>query len=252
MNHAQQIQLKFSRYPMDTYPDEDKVTIDPVKLLGLPLKIHEMLRRPEFNHIISWLPHGRAWKVHKPKAFEDEVIPKFFVSCKYTSFVRQANGWGFRRILKGQDRNAYYHRYFLRGRSDLCRLMKRPGVRQKFPLNPDTEPDFYTMPPIEQDHTLVALERKESSGNRAVKNAAEVHRQSLEKYGSGFCKVENRSVSFQDCNSSGTSPTLDLVKSRQVPIGDIYTRDIEGASYELNSDPLAHYDAVNNGIYNKR
>ena len=46
MNHAQQIQLKSSRYPMDTYPDEDKVTIDPVKLLGLPLKIHEMLRRP--------------------------------------------------------------------------------------------------------------------------------------------------------------------------------------------------------------
>ena len=202
----------------------------------------------EFNHIISWLPHGRAWKVHKPKAFEDEVIPKFFVSCKYTSFVRQANGWGFRRILKGQDRNAYYHRYFLRGRSDFCRLMIRPGVRQKFPLNPDTEPDFYTMPPIEQDHTLVALERKESSGNRAVKNAAEVHRQSIEKdcieHSRNIVKYETRSILYANDQSRGEMHQLICGnQSRQVPIGDKYTRDVEGVPYEVNSNPLAHYEA---------
>jgi len=117
------------------------------------------------------MPHGRAWKVHKPKAFEEKVIPQFFVCCKYSSFVRQANGWGFRRMSQGADRNAYYHRYFLRGRVDLCRLMKRPGVNQKPPIDPRREPNFYSMPDPRDDTSLDALAQRAGSGNRAVREA---------------------------------------------------------------------------------
>lgn len=151
------------------YPDEED--IDPVKMLGFPLKLQEMLSRDELSDIISWMPHGRAWKVHKPKAFEEKVIPQFFVCCKYSSFVRQANGWGFRRMSQGADRNAYYHRYFLRGRADLCRLMKRPGVNQKPPIDPSREPNFYSMPDPRDDTTLDALAQRAGSGNRAVREA---------------------------------------------------------------------------------
>ena len=162
------------------------------------------------------MPHGRAWKIHKPKAFEEKVVPLFFFSCKYSSFVRQANGWGFRRICKGLDRNAYYHRFFLRGRLDLCRLMKRPGVRQKVTATPENEPDFYKMPLIEEDNRLFALDVLEGSGNRAVKKAAEI-----------YSEIQRRTTKEQS----------------QIPVGDIFTLDAEDESYKTNSDPLSHYEA---------
>jgi hypothetical protein len=55
----------------------------------------------------------------------------------------QANGWGFRRITQGRDRNSYYHPLFLRGLPHHCKKMKRPGVSQKQTADPDHEPDLY-------------------------------------------------------------------------------------------------------------
>ena len=180
---------------------------------------------------MSWLSHGRAWKVHKPKAFEEKVIPQFFIRCKYTSFVRQANGWGFRRISIGPDRNAYYHRYFLQGRVDLCRLMKRPGVQEKFPIDPNTEPNFYRMPPIDEDPRVSELEKQESSGNRAVKNAEVVHYQ----------QVGNQRDDYEKKLSVPSIGSADFPTTRP---GDMYTLDIQDVHYSINSDPLGHYNAT--------
>jgi len=70
------------------------------------------------------------------------VVPKYFEHAKFSSFIRQANGWGFRRITTGRDRNAYYHPRFLRGLPHLCKEMKRPGVSEKMAADPDHEPDL--------------------------------------------------------------------------------------------------------------
>lgn len=79
----------------------------------------------------------------KPREFECRVIPKYFEHAKFSSFIRQANGWGFRRITTGHDRNSYYHPRFLRGLPHLCKLMKRPGVSEKVATDPENEPDLY-------------------------------------------------------------------------------------------------------------
>jgi hypothetical protein len=105
--------------------------------------MHAILSRDDYKDVIDWLPHGRAWRVLKPREFEIKVIPKFFEHAKFSSFVRQANGWGFRRITQGRDRNAYYHPQFLRGLPHLCKQMKRPGVSEKKATDPNEEPDFY-------------------------------------------------------------------------------------------------------------
>lgn len=80
-----------------------------IRIQKLPAKLHAMLSTAEFQHIISWLPHGRSWKVHNPNAFVQHVIPKYFEYTNYNSFIRLVNAWGFRRITKGPDRNSYYH-----------------------------------------------------------------------------------------------------------------------------------------------
>ena len=74
-----------------------------------PAKLHLILARTDVSDIITWCSHGRAWKVLNPKAFVEEIIPMYFRHCKYNSFTRQVNGWGFRRITQGPDQNAYYH-----------------------------------------------------------------------------------------------------------------------------------------------
>lgn len=105
---------------------------DPLTPLCIPgqvpnflAKLHAILARSDLEGIITWLPHGRAWRVINIPEFESQVIPKYFVHAKYTSFIRQANGWGFRRMIQGPDHGAYYHERFLRGLPHLCKKMKR-------------------------------------------------------------------------------------------------------------------------------
>lgn len=74
-----------------------------------PVKLHMILSNPEFEDVITWLPHGRSWTIHNHKAFEERVIPLYFRHVRFASFARQVNGWGFRRVTQGSDYNSYYH-----------------------------------------------------------------------------------------------------------------------------------------------
>lgn len=95
---------------------------------NFPTKLHDMLSREEFQDVIAWAPHGRSFRVLKPKAFESRVLTRYFRHGKYNSFMRQVNGWGFRRITQGPDFNSYYHEFFLRGLPHLCKRMRRGSV----------------------------------------------------------------------------------------------------------------------------
>lgn len=110
-----------------------------------PCKLHQILSIPEYSHIISWMPHGRAWKIHNKDLLMREIVPKYFVQSKFESFTRQLNGWGFKRLHQsGNDFNAYYHECFLRGIPHLTALMKRVQPNQgKLLPHVEGEPNFY-------------------------------------------------------------------------------------------------------------
>lgn len=74
-----------------------------------PVKLQMIISNPDFGDIIAWLPHGRSWRILQQKAFEERVIPLYFRHGRYSSFARQVNGWGFRRVTHGSDYNSYYH-----------------------------------------------------------------------------------------------------------------------------------------------
>jgi hypothetical protein len=73
----------------------------------------DVLDRSDLVDIISWMPHGRAFIVKKPKLFAVDVLPRFFKQTKYLSFTRQLNLWGFKRITKGLDGGAYVSSPFM-------------------------------------------------------------------------------------------------------------------------------------------
>jgi phage baseplate assembly protein W len=109
--------------------------------LQFPWKLHEMLRDAEKDSsIVSWLPHGKGFRVHKPQEFVQKVMPVYFRQSHYKSFQRQLNLWGFERVGKGEEHGAYYHKFFVRGEPGLCGYMNRQKIKgAKTQENPSSE-----------------------------------------------------------------------------------------------------------------
>lgn len=62
-----------------------------VRSQRFPVKLYAILSQPQLAPIITWMPHGRSWKVLKPRIFEVAVLPVFFESDNYHSFNRVIN-----------------------------------------------------------------------------------------------------------------------------------------------------------------
>eukprot|EP00580_Thalassiosira_gravida_P018760 CAMPEP_0201671984 /NCGR_PEP_ID=MMETSP0494-20130426/31237_1 /ASSEMBLY_ACC=CAM_ASM_000839 /TAXON_ID=420259 /ORGANISM="Thalassiosira gravida, Strain GMp14c1" /LENGTH=264 /DNA_ID=CAMNT_0048153499 /DNA_START=237 /DNA_END=1031 /DNA_ORIENTATION=+ len=119
-----------------------------------PIKFYRMLdqvRDEGLESTVSWLSHGRAFKIHKPKAFAATIMTRFFNQSKYTSFQRQLNLYGFSRCSRGRDSGAYYHPFFLRGHQSMAKNITRTKVKgngHKTMKFHEAEPDFYSMAPL--------------------------------------------------------------------------------------------------------
>ena len=62
--------------------------------ISFPMKLHAVLEQMDtdgYSSILSWQPHGRAFKINKPKEFTEYVMPHYFRQSKLTSFQRQLN-----------------------------------------------------------------------------------------------------------------------------------------------------------------
>lgn len=164
--------FRYRDFSRETDPDPLTPLTPPGRVPNFPAKMHAILSRPDLSDIVAWMPHGRAWRVLKPREFEVQVIPIYFEHSKFSSFVRQANGWGFRRITQGNDRNGYYHELFLRGLPHLCKKMKRPGVAEKEAAAAEHEPDLrkisdiYPVPERADDDSIM-LQCTVSGGPKA-------------------------------------------------------------------------------------
>jgi len=117
-----------------------------VRSQRFPTKLYALLSQPQLSSIITWMPHGRSWKVLKPRVFETSVLPVFFESDNYHSFNRVINAWSFRRKSTGPDRGSYFHELFLRGKPHLQKYMRRlPRTHKKLAMAKSEEPDFFDL-----------------------------------------------------------------------------------------------------------
>lgn len=91
----------FSKVPAK---DDYKCPTD-INEMTFSQKLHHILSQEDYEKWISWMPHGRAFKVHVPVLFESQVCPKYFGHKRYSSFLRELNNYGFKHISKGADRN---------------------------------------------------------------------------------------------------------------------------------------------------
>jgi len=96
------------------------------------------------SKIASWSDDGETFVVKQPKIFESTIIPQFFKHSKFSSFVRQLNFYGFRKIkysdtikidaqLEAETANywRFRHEHFLRGRPELLMEIKRSNSQSQ-------------------------------------------------------------------------------------------------------------------------
>ena len=94
--------------------------------------MHEMLNdavEDANEHIVSWIAHGKAFRVHRPQLFAEMIMPRYFKQTKYKSFQRQLHIYGFQRIQSGTDKGAYFHNLFVRHQRDSCLRMARQKIK---------------------------------------------------------------------------------------------------------------------------
>ena len=75
---------------------------DGVMSRSFPEKLHQLLEAMHeegLEHIVSWQPHGRCFAIHQKTEFVNDIMPRFFMQTKLTSFQRQLNLYGTSRLL---------------------------------------------------------------------------------------------------------------------------------------------------------
>ena len=100
--------------------------------------------------IATWSSDGLTFLVKNTHLFETTIIPQYFKHSKFSSFVRQLNFYGFRKIRldnslkidlekEREQRNfwRFRHENFRRGRKDLLREIKRSASSSSTAVSPN-------------------------------------------------------------------------------------------------------------------
>uniref|UniRef100_A0A7N0TJG7 HSF-type DNA-binding domain-containing protein n=1 Tax=Kalanchoe fedtschenkoi TaxID=63787 RepID=A0A7N0TJG7_KALFE len=62
------------------------------------LKTYEMVDNPSTDSIVSWSANARSFIVWNPPEFCRDLLPQYFKHNNFSSFIRQLNTYGFRKI----------------------------------------------------------------------------------------------------------------------------------------------------------
>ncbi|TKY53047.1 Heat stress transcription factor A-3 [Spatholobus suberectus] len=107
-------------------PSDDNNSPKPLEISPVPpflSKTFDLVDDPTLDPIISWGSTGFSFVVWDPLEFARLVLPRHFKHSNFSSFVRQLNTYGFRKI--DTDKWEFYNEAFQRGKKHLLKNIQR-------------------------------------------------------------------------------------------------------------------------------
>ncbi|XWS56287.1 hypothetical protein CRYUN_Cryun09bG0072900 [Craigia yunnanensis] len=94
------------------------------------LKTYMLVEDPAIDNVISWNADGTGFVVWQPAEFARDLLPTLFKHSNFSSFVRQLNTYGFRKVAT--RRWEFCNDMFRKGERELlCNIQRRKAWANK-------------------------------------------------------------------------------------------------------------------------